>query len=592
MENINEKLNHAVDLINKEEYTAAVSILRQLSKVDTQNIEIYKNLGLCEINLDNPIEAKEAFNKALEINPEDACSIFYLANCYCSTGEKDIAIENFKKVIQLRPEYTEAYKSLAMIYIEFSQINKAIELIEEALNNPNIEADYSLYHLIATAYMIEKKYTKASVYLDKALELANENITILNAQAVCYMNLEENEKVLPLLFKAYEINNKDSLTVYNIGVFYQKMGDFKNALKYFQISYELESSITMLVNLADCALQAQEYAIASVLFQNLVMVYPNNSKYRLSLIETYEMTAQYKEALEQVNTLLTLDTKNITLIKKKGALLRKLKLYEESTEIFDTLIKRGKIDIEVYYNLAFNYVELEDYDKASEMFKKCITLEPNNPFAHKDLGVLYLKMNCYEWAVDEMKQAIELEEDVAEFHYSLGVSYMMLSDLENAKKALQRAYELDSNDADILAYIGYIHLLEKDYELALAYLQNAIKIAPDNFLAKNHISKYYFEQEKYEISKQFLLDLITQSNDDEILNMLAICNLKLKEYKEAMGILFNLSTKYPKNHIILTNLAKCEIKCDKKEEAREHLRQALMIYDDYSEALELLEEIK
>ena len=48
---------------------------------------------------------------------------------------------------------------------------------------------------------------------------------------------------------------------------------------------------------------------------------------------------------------------------------------------------------------------------------------------------------------------------------------------------------------------------------------------------------------------------------------------------------------YPKNHILLTNLAKCEIKCSKLDEAKEHLRQALLIYDDYKEALDLLKEI-
>ena len=42
--------------------------------------------------------------------------------------------------------------------------------------------------------------------------------------------------------------------------------------------------------------------------------------------------------------------------------------------------------------------------------------------------------------------------------------------------------------------------------------------------------------------------------------------------------------------MILTNLAKCEIKIGKKNEAMEHLRQALMIFEDYEPALELIKE--
>jgi len=59
-----------------------------------------------------------------------------------------------------------------------------------------------------------------------------------------------------------------------------------------------------------------------------------------------------------------------------------------------------------------------------------------------------------------------------------------------------------------------------------------------------------------------------------------------------MGILYKLSVKYPNNHIVLTNLAKCEAECLKIKEAKEHLRQALLIYEDYEPALELLEKLK
>jgi len=122
-------------------------------------------------------------------------------------------------------------------------------------------------------------------------------------------------------------------------------------------------------------------------------------------------------------------------------------------------------------------------------------------------------------------------------------------------------------------------------------LQKALKSAPDNFLAKSFLAKYYFTEKKYETAKQFLLDAINTVKDDETLNMLAICNLETGDFEGAMGIFYNLVQKYPQNHILLTNLAKCELKCDKKTEATEHLRQALMIFDDYKDALDLLEEI-
>ena len=210
------------------------------------------------------------------------------------------------------------------------------------------------------------------------------------------MNLEEHSKALEILEKAKEIDESNPLTFYNIGVCYQTLENYTEALKNFQISYSLEPSVSMLSTMADCAAKAKEWEMAKTLYTNLIDTFPNNLAFRLALCEIHIMLEEYEDALINANFLVLADEKNTEFIKKKGTLERKTKRYQESIETFDVLIKKGKIDVEVYYNLAFNYVELGEFDNAKEMFKKCIILEPNNPYAHKDLGVLYLKMNLYD----------------------------------------------------------------------------------------------------------------------------------------------------------------------------------------------------
>ena len=50
----------------------------------------------------------------------------------------------------------------------------------------------------------------------------------------------------------------------------------------------------------------------------------------------------------------------------------------------------------------------------------------------------------------------------------------------------------------------------------------------------------------------------------------------LEEYENAMGIFYGLSKNYPKNHILLTNLAKMEAKCNKQKEAIEAYKMILV----------------
>ncbi len=591
MEKNCELLNNALDLINKEDFSCARDILLKIIVEDDKNQEAYKNLGLCEVNLDNISLAIDAFIKACELDKNDTTSLFYLGSCYNRAGQKDLAIEKFKEVIEKRPDYLEVYKNLSMIYIELNQIDNAIEILNSAINNPNIEPDYTLYYILATVNMLKKDYNKA---IEALLRANCENPyypPVVNSLASCYMNINQYKEALNLLLDLFDKDKNNSLTTYNIGICYQVLNDYKKALEFFQLAYQLEPTTTMLATMANCAFQAQDFQLALSLYQNLISVYPNNTDYRLAYIECLEMTYNYELALENINLLLLLDEKNVNLIKKKGTNLRKLGRNLESNEVFTILLNRGKIDVEVYYNLAFNYVELEDFDNAKEMFKKCIMLEPHNPYAHKDLGVLYLKMNCYDWAVDEMNEAINLDDTIAEFYYSLGVSYMMLSDIEGAKKAFLKALELEPEDADCLSYLGYAYLFEKEDKKAFDCLNKALSIAPDSFLAKTYSAKYYFQKGNYKTAKQFLLDTIEKTQDDETMNMLGICYLEEQEFDKALGIFYKLAVNYPKNHILLTNLAKCEYKTNKKKEALEHIRQALMIFDDYNDALSLLEEI-
>ncbi len=592
MENIEKELNTALDLINAERFTEAKAKLEQIIDKDENNTEALKNLGLCEVNLDNPIEAIKVFSKVVKLDENDAVSFFYLANSYNRTGQKEFAIDNFKKVINLRPNYVEAYKNLAMIYIEFNQYDEAINTMKQILDNKEIECDYSVYYIVATIYMLKKNSVKAINYLEKAYKLNPSHVQIANSLAVCYMNMKMFGYVLPVLDSIYEIDKENTLTIYNYGVYYQSIEQFDKAIEYFQLAYEKEPTATMLSTLANCALKGNNIPLAVTLYKNLTSAYPNNVLYRLSYIEALENAQDFENALANIDILLQEDEKNVAYLKKKGAYLRKLLRCEQSIEVFNSLIKRGKIDVEVYYNLAFNYVLTFDYDNAKEMFKKCITLEPENPYAHKDLGVLYLKMNCYDWALDEMKKAIELEDDIAEFHYSLGVCLMTLSRIEEAKSAFEKALKYEPDYADALAYYGYIYLLNRDFDKALEILQHAIKIDPNNFLAKSHLAKYYFTVEKFDIAKQFLLDITTTTKDDETLNMLGICYMKTNEYENAMNLFSKILDKYPQNHILLTNLARCEFELKYKTLALEHVRRALLIFDEYEEAVKLLEEIK
>ncbi|MDD3150881.1 MAG: tetratricopeptide repeat protein [Candidatus Gastranaerophilales bacterium] len=115
---IQENLNKANEYIQQKDYSSAIEILQKIIKKDSFNCEAYKNLGLCSLNIEDYDTAFKMFEKAVEIKPDDALSMFYIGSIYHLIGNPEKAIEKFLSLIELRPDYYDAYKNIAVSYMQ------------------------------------------------------------------------------------------------------------------------------------------------------------------------------------------------------------------------------------------------------------------------------------------------------------------------------------------------------------------------------------------------------------------------------------------------------------------------------------------
>ena len=67
------------------------------------------------------------------------------------------AINAHKKVVELRPEFTDAYKALGVMYLKAGRFEDLEETINTALQYE--KEDYQLYYILSSAYMAKKKMT-------------------------------------------------------------------------------------------------------------------------------------------------------------------------------------------------------------------------------------------------------------------------------------------------------------------------------------------------------------------------------------------------------------------------------------------------
>ncbi|MBI4946031.1 MAG: tetratricopeptide repeat protein [Bacteroidetes bacterium] len=213
-----------------ENYLASLQIQKKFG--DKQGIAAsYNNIGGIYYHQGKYDKALENHFSALKIRKEtgDEQSIFVSYNnigtIYCEQGKYDKALENHFAALKIRQETGDklgiavSYNNIGNIYCKQGSYDNALENYFAALKIRQEASDKQglarIYIGIANVYTKKVKYTEAMEWLEKGIRLAKE----IGAN--------------PLLLEAYR-----KLSEAN-----EKMNDYRNAYKYFQLYSQLKDSL-------------------------------------------------------------------------------------------------------------------------------------------------------------------------------------------------------------------------------------------------------------------------------------------------------------------------------------------------------------
>lgn len=107
------------------------------AKVASSGPNIHNNMGDVYARGGDFEKAAEEFRKSIEINPNYGDAYHNLANTYNSLGKADLAIENYQKALSINPNIWQSHQNLAGIYFNQGDNEKAYESMKKAIEiNP------------------------------------------------------------------------------------------------------------------------------------------------------------------------------------------------------------------------------------------------------------------------------------------------------------------------------------------------------------------------------------------------------------------------------------------------------------------------
>lgn len=583
-EKLQELINQANEQIAEHKWEQALKVLNLAFELDKHNNEILKNLGLCYYNLNKNTKAQEFFTKALGVNPDDATSLFYAGAINLLNLDLETAQTQLERVIELRPEYTDAYKNLGVLYFNQKQNQKAAETLEKGLEFADDAVEY--YRLLASAYIVSGQNQKAADLLEGFIErTGTETYELCNLLGSAYLGLKDNIKAREYYFKSVALNDKNEAA--------QKALAFldstdNTAFQEFRKLVENKAPVEEIVAIADTLYKNNEINQAIGFLAYALNNGYDDTKVFFHLSLLYEAKGHYNDALKCLHKIISTQKPTKEVEVKISKLFLQLGKINEAFSLLSKLVKKYPYDTDVYYEYAMAFIAYGDNIKAEEYLKKVIAMNPEGELAalaHKDMGCIYLGQNNMEYAKEEFQAAYELapEDDIICYEYA---SYHFISgDYQTALKYYEKAIRINP--------------YEEEYKVALALLYNNLKkyTSTINLLIPilpqvqrmpklaYPLAVAFYETEQFDLAQKLFVTYCEITQDPEVYNLLALTYEKMNKFDDALNITNKILKDFPENINILVNKARLLGKVQKFDEAENIYLEILSKLSNFEDAL-------
>jgi tetratricopeptide (TPR) repeat protein len=196
--------------------------------------------------------ALQQFLRALEDNPADPYLHYDLAWAYDLKEALDKAEMHLEEAVRLKPDYSEAYNYLGVIYFRGGRVDMAIEAYQKALSNLTYVNPQHAHFNLGVAYLSRNEYEKAAEQFQRAVRLVPDYAAAHNNLGRAYEGLEQYRKARASYARAIDFAPEYAEAHLNLGKLLYRAGETQAAAESFEEVVDLAPG-------SNAASEAQRY---------------------------------------------------------------------------------------------------------------------------------------------------------------------------------------------------------------------------------------------------------------------------------------------------------------------------------------------
>ncbi|HQU83681.1 MAG TPA: tetratricopeptide repeat protein [Pyrinomonadaceae bacterium] len=445
-------------------------------------------------------EAQAAFEKELEITPNDFFANFFAGVAASSANDHKKALGLLQKAVELNPQSSEANLFLGQSQMETGDLKaaektfrRALELTTNASKN-GFEARRTHY-MLGRLLIQDGRREEGEAELIKARELQTELIkTTRDDLSQLFSQVVSNTKKTPLKGKTQnqevklppqriaELNKiKMYLSVvlaqafFNLGVISFQGNNLSDALENFSKASTWKPDFPNLDRtLGIVAFRSGQYKQVTAPLARHIKTNPQDNLARQMLGASYYFTKNFKDAVETLKPLEAVITDDGELAYFYGVSLIQLERNQEAVPVFDKLAKISQKSPETLANAAQGFMLMGDYERAAKEFRATSVLAPQKEKINFFIGQCLIRLNRFDEAEKAFQQELSINpyDESAKYHLALTLIERKIKPDETIQ-FLNEAIALRSDYADAHYQLGKIYIEKGETEKAIEHLEAA-----------------------------------------------------------------------------------------------------------------------
>ena len=300
--------------LDNQEFESAIAAYNTAVELDPNYIDAWSRLSYVQsymyytyvdrtqARLD---KAKEAVNKALEVEPDNPWALLHHAYYYFwGLGDFEQALNIYDSVLKIRPNISKNLPS--RIYGEMGRFEVAIELQKEQFDRNPLEESNA--NQIGMNYMQLRQYDEADIWINRALKTVPDSIAVTAVKlfnSIYWKGHTQDARLLLQQLPPLPIVNglKTLLDIYD-GKFEDALDELENwQLDFFELGSDYINKDLFLAytysRLNKDSLKESYANSARIYLEKLVQEFPYSPNYRCALGQAYALLGRKDEALRE-----------------------------------------------------------------------------------------------------------------------------------------------------------------------------------------------------------------------------------------------------------------------------------------------------